>query len=89
MPYFLSWLDNKMPTIKKTMLANVRKAEGLHSPQATLYTLCHYVMSLCHFKSTQNVIGKSLYLSSLRTSKSSEEIMIPILLKLSLGEMSI
>ena len=35
---FVSWFDSKIPTIKESMLANVRKAAGLGSPPAKFYT---------------------------------------------------
>ena len=35
---FVSWFDRKIPTIKESMLANVRKAAGLGSPPAKFYT---------------------------------------------------
>ena len=34
----VSWFDGKIPTIKESMFANVRKAEGLDSPPAKFYT---------------------------------------------------
>ncbi|KAJ7394459.1 hypothetical protein OS493_000270 [Desmophyllum pertusum] len=37
-PTFVSWFDTKIPTIKESMLANVRKAAGLGSPPAKFYT---------------------------------------------------
>ena len=35
---FVSWFDSKIPTIKESMLANVRTAAGLGSPPAKFYT---------------------------------------------------
>ena len=35
---FVSWFDSKIPNIKESMLANVRKAVGLGSPPATFYS---------------------------------------------------
>ena len=35
---FVSWFDSKIPTIKESMFANVRKAEGLDSPPAKFHT---------------------------------------------------
>lgn len=35
---FVSWFDSKIPTMKESMIASVRKAAGLGSPPAKFYT---------------------------------------------------
>jgi len=37
---FVAWLEYKIPMIKESMLANVRKAAGLGSPLAKFYSHC-------------------------------------------------
>ena len=61
----VSWFDGKIPTIKESMFANVRKAEGLDSPPAKFYT--HSSESKIMLLSTNNIIEKFPCLSLSRT----------------------